>query len=159
MQSSYEKLNILANQHISGIQALRVSTYDMIPPVKNSSRLGAPLDRQEVISHIAERYGVAPDYPWPRWPGNAVFRHRGNRKWFGILMDVPAPRLGLAGEGKVDVLNVKVDPDDVAALKLADFILPAYHMNKENWVSVLIEGGVPDGVLADLLETSHRLTG
>ena len=116
------------------------------------------MDRQGLISHVAERYGVAPDYPWSRWPGNAVFRHRSNRKWFGILMDVPAERLGLAGEGKVDVLNVKVDPDDVAALRLADFILPAYHMNKENWVSVVIEGGIPDDMLADLLEMSHRLT-
>ena len=120
--------------------------------------MGAALDRNELISHVAERYGVAPDYPWPRYPGNTVFRHRGNRKWFGILMNVPAERLGLSGDGKVDVLNVKVDPDDAAALRLADFILPAYHMNKENWVSVLIEGGIPGGMLADLLEESHRLT-
>ena len=116
------------------------------------------MNRSQLISYVAERYGVAPDYPWPRYPGNAVFRHCGNRKWFGILMDVPAGRLGLEDDGKVDVLNVKVDPNDAAALRLADFILPAYHMNKENWVSVLIEGGIPDGMLADLLEESHRLT-
>ena len=121
-------------------------------------RLEAGVDRSGLISHISERYGAAPDYPWGRASNYAVFRHRESRKWFGVLMDVPAPRLGLAGEGKVDVLNVKVDPDDVAALRLADFILPAYHMNKENWVSVVIEGGIPDDMLADLLETSHRLT-
>ncbi len=61
--------------------------------------MGAALDRNELISHVAERYGVAPDYPWPRYPGNTVFRHRGNRKWFGILMNVPAERLGLSGDG------------------------------------------------------------
>ena len=116
------------------------------------------MNRNELITHVAERYSVAPEYPWSRWPSYAVFRHRGNRKWFGVLMDVPAARLGLEGEGKVDVLNVKVDPDDTAALRLADFVLPAYHMNKENWVSVVIEGGVPDDMLADMLETSHRLT-
>ena len=90
----------------------------------------------------------------PRWS----LSHHASRKWFGILMDVPASRLGLPGDGKVDVLNVKVDPDDAAALRLADFVLPAYHMNKQNWVSVLVEGGIPDDMLADLLETSHRLT-
>ena len=116
------------------------------------------MDRGGLISHVAERYGVAPDYPWPRWPNYAVFRHRGNRKWFCILMDVPAERLGLEGGGKVDVLNVKVDPDDAAALRLADFVLPAYHMNKENWVSVLVEGGIYDDMLFDLLETSRRLS-
>ena len=116
------------------------------------------MNRQELISHVAERYGVAPDYPWPRWPGNAVFRHQGSRRWFGILMDVPAHRLGLEGDVKVAVLNVKVDPVDVTALRLADFVLPAYHMNKQNWVSIVIGGGIPDDMLADLLEESHRLT-
>ena len=116
------------------------------------------MNRSELISHIAERYGVTPDYPWPRWPDYAVFRHRTSRKWFGVLMSVSAERLGLSGEGIVDVLNVKVDPDDGAALRLADFVLPAYHMNKENWVSVLIESGISDGMLANLLEESHRAT-
>jgi len=116
------------------------------------------MDRNELFSQVAQRYGVAPEYPWPRWPEHAVLRHTGNRKWFGIVMSVPASRLGLAGDGAVDVINVKADPDDVPALQLADGILPAYHMNKEHWVSVLIEGDVPDEMLLDLLETSHRLT-
>lgn len=116
------------------------------------------MDRAGLISYVAERYGVVPDHPWPRWPDYAVFRHCVNRKWFGILMDVPAERLGLAGEGTVDILNVKIDPGDAAALRLADYVLPAYHMNKESWVSVVIEGGVTDGMLVELLDTSHSLT-
>lgn len=87
-----------------------------------------------------------------------VLRHAGNRKWFGIVMDVPAARLGLEGNNKADVLNVKVDPSEAAALRLADGILPAYHMNKEHWVSVLLGGRVSDEMLIELLETSYRLT-
>ena len=67
-------------------------------------------------------------------------------------MDVPASRLGLSGEGKVDVLNVKVDTDHDAALSLADFVLPAYHIDKEKCASVLFEGGIADGMLDNLLE-------
>ena len=116
------------------------------------------MNRSELFTEIALRYESEPEYLWTRWPGYAVLRHTGNRKWFGVVMDVPATRLGLEGDGKVDILNVKVDPDDATALRLADGILPAYHMNKENWVSVLIEGSVPDEMLLDLLETSYRLT-
>lgn len=76
-------------------------------------------------------------------------------------MDVPASRLGLsetAADETVDILNVKVDPDDAIVLQLADSIMPAYHMNKENWISIAIEGDMPDTFVLDLLETSHRLT-
>ena len=73
-------------------------------------------------------------------------------------MNIPPSRLGLEGDGEIDILNVKVDPDDALVLRLADSILPAYHMNKKNWVSVVIEGDIPNELLLDLLETSHRLT-
>lgn len=119
------------------------------------------MKRTELLETVAERYGAQPEYLWARWPNYAVFRHAGNRKWFGVLMDVPASRLGLgeaAADEKVDILNVKVDPDDAIVLQLADSIMPAYHMNKENWVSIAIEDDIPDELVLDLLETSHRLT-
>ena len=116
------------------------------------------MNRSELFSQVAQRYGVEPEYPWSRSPDHAVLRHAGNRKWFGIVMNVPAYRLGLAGDDMVDVLNVKANPDDVPALQLADGVLPAYHMNKDHWISILIEDAIPDEMLLDLLETSHRLT-
>lgn len=116
------------------------------------------MNRNELFARVSQRYGTTPEYPWPRWPDHAVLRHAGNRKWYAIVMNVPAERLGLESEEMVDVMNVKVDPDDVSALQLAEGILPAYHMNKEHWISVLIESGIPDEMLLDLLETSHRLT-
>lgn len=116
------------------------------------------MDRDELFSHVSQRYGARPEYPWPRWPDHAVLRHNGNRKWFGIVMNVPAKRLGLEGDGTVDIVNVKADPEDVPALQLADGILPAYHMNKRHWISVILSGDLPDEMLLDLLETSYRLT-
>ena len=116
------------------------------------------MDRKALLSIVAQRYGTEPEYPWPRWPSHAVLRHAGNRKWFGIVMNVPAKRLGLAGDVMVDIMNVKASPEDVPALLLAEGILPAYHMNKEHWVSVVLGGNLPDEMLLDLLETSYRMT-
>jgi predicted DNA-binding protein (MmcQ/YjbR family) len=116
------------------------------------------MKRGELFSQVAQRYGTEPEYPWPRWPNHAVLRHAENRKWFGIVMNVPAVRLGLESEDMVDVVNLKADPDDVPALQLADGILPAYHMNKEHWVSIILGDALADEMLLDLLETSYRLT-
>ncbi len=116
------------------------------------------MTREELFAYVSERYGVQPEYLWAKWPHYAILRHPSNRKWFAGVFDVPAERLGLEGEGIVDVLNVKVDPDDALVLRLADDIMPAYHMNKKNWVSVRLEGTVPCELIEELLETSHRLT-
>ena len=116
------------------------------------------MNRTDLFTHIASVYGAEPEYLWSSAPNYAVFRHGDNRKWFAIVMDVPAARLGLEGEGAVDIMNVKADPHDVAALTQADGILPAYHMNKRYWISIVLDGGIPDDMLLDLLEISHRLT-
>ena len=116
------------------------------------------MNRSELFARIEDLYGATPEYLWRSAPNYAVFRHSENRKWFGIVMDVPAARLGLEGEGVIDILNVKVDPADALVLRLADGILPAYHMNKKNWISVVLEGGIPNDMLLGLLEMSFQLT-
>ena len=117
------------------------------------------MNRQELFAHVAEAYGAAPEYLWESTSDAAVLRHTENPKWFGIVMSVQAKRLGLGGDGPVDILNVKVDPADAAVLREADGILPAYHMNKQHWISIVIEdGSIPEGMLLGLLDTSYRLT-
>ena len=40
-----------------------------------------------------------------------VMRHPDTRKWFANIMDVPKDKLGLTGQQRVDVINVKLsDP-------------------------------------------------
>ena len=117
------------------------------------------MNRAELFAYVDEAYGVKPEYLWESTPDAAVLRHTENPKWFGIVMSVAAKRLGLKGDEPVDVLNVKVDPADAAVLREADGILPAYHMNKQHWISIVIENeNIPEGMLLSLLETSYRLT-
>ena len=117
------------------------------------------MNRAELFAYVAEAYGVTPEYLWESSPDAAVIRHTENRRWFGIVMSVQAKRLGLEGDTPVDVLNVKVDPADAAVLREADGILPAYHMNKQHWISIVIESeSIPEGMLLSLLDTSYRLT-
>lgn len=73
-------------------------------------------------------------------------------------MEVDKDRLGLPGEGACDVVNLKCVPEDVSALRLTKGILPAYHMNKNSWVSVLLDGSVPPELTCELLDTSFQLT-
>ena len=65
--------------------------------------------RDFVFDYIKKKYKILPDYPWMKYDDNAVFRHGDNRKWFALVMGVKREKLGLSGEGCVDVMNLKVD--------------------------------------------------
>lgn len=66
------------------------------------------MTRQELFTWIRQQYGTEPEYPWHDW--NAVLRHNDNNKWYGVVLEVSADKLGLPKAGIVDVLNVKSDP-------------------------------------------------
>ena len=116
------------------------------------------MTRDELVAGIAARYDIAPDYPWNNLPDACVFRHAGNRKWFCLFMPVPAHVLGREGEALVPLINVKARPEMVGSLRSMSGILPAYHMNKEHWVSVLLEEADAEliwGVLADSFQLTQ----
>ena len=116
------------------------------------------MTRQELLNHIADTYGITPDYPFEGDFTTAVFRHTDNRKWFAIAMRIPREKLGLTGEGHVDVVNLKVTPEMIPSLTQESGIFPAYHMNKSHWVTVALDGTAADGIVTFLVGVSFDLT-
>ena len=115
--------------------------------------------REQLISYVREKYGAEPEYLWMRWPEYAVFRHADNKKWFGIVMNVSRKKLGLFGDGTVDILNVKLNDPLLADLLIKEEgCLRAYHMGHGDWVSVLLDGTVSFGDVCGLLEKSWLAT-
>ncbi|MGI6264468.1 MAG: MmcQ/YjbR family DNA-binding protein [Acutalibacteraceae bacterium] len=114
--------------------------------------------RDGLLAYAADRFGVKPDYPWEKYPGYAVLRHRDSGKWFALLAPVPGDKLGLADPAPVEVVNLKCDPRMIGSLILNEGFAPAYHMNKLYWISVLLNGRVSDGQIEDLLDMSYALT-
>ena len=53
--------------------------------------------RKELFAYVAEHHQVNPEYLWKKNPNYAVLRHHYNRKWYAIIMDVEAEKLGLKG--------------------------------------------------------------
>ena len=93
-----------------------------------------------------------------KYPNNEVFRHSNNRKWFALIMDVPREKLGLSGTELLDVVNLKCDPILTGSLRREVGIFPAYHMNKANWITVALDGSVPDDTIRMLLDMSFETT-
>ena len=115
------------------------------------------MTRPELINYISERYSTDPEHPW--MDDNIIFRHSSNRKWFAIAMQVSYRTLGIVKEGIADVVNFKCGPLLMGAYRGRPGILPGYHMNKDNWVSILLDGTAEDSLIKELLQISYDMTG
>ena len=111
--------------------------------------------RERIMQYIQDTYGSQAEYLWADSPGNAIFRHPASKKWFAALMRVLPKKLGLAGEEPLDVMDTKCSPIMIGSLFSAKGFLPAYHMNKSHWISIVLDNSVPDDQITPLLELSY----
>lgn len=114
--------------------------------------------KNDVIKFIKQEYGAEPEYLWKKYPTFCVFRHVDNQKWFCLMGTLPRKILGAYGDGAVDFINVKCDKENTDFLRGVPGILPAYHMNKQNWITVLLDGTIPIKNVKKLIQDSFGLT-
>lgn len=76
----------------------------------------------------------------------AVYRVGG--KIFALTDVAPAP----------SSINLKAEPADVTGLvETYEAVTRGYHMNKKHWITVQLEGSLPEGLLEELIEDSYDL--
>ena len=106
------------------------------------------MKREEIFKYIKEKYNANPEYLWDDTPDAAIFRHQ-NKKWFALIMIVNSE----------EYINVKTEPVYSDLLRNQyDYIIPAYHMNKEHWNSIIISKNVDKELVYELIDQSYELT-
>lgn len=116
------------------------------------------MNREQLEKILCETYAADMDYPWIKYPNYEVFRHSNNKKWFALIMDVSKNKLGLAGDEILDIVNFKCDPALIGSLRMENGFFPAYHMNKDSWITVALDGTVDDEKIKALADMSYELT-
>lgn len=112
------------------------------------------------IEYIKTKYTAEPEFLWPdRYPGYAVFRHGDNKKWFALVATISSKSLGLKEDEMIDVINLKFDKNQTYDFaETSDHIFPAYHMNKNHWITIWLDGTLPNELLFELIKKSYLLT-
>lgn len=107
------------------------------------------MDREEAIKYCLELANTFQDFPFEDDPISCVIKHSENKKWFALFMKVN-------GE---EYLNVKTDPLYSELLRKSyEYIIPAYHMNKQHWNTVILDKEVDSDIVKDLINQSYDLT-
>lgn len=112
-----------------------------------------------LITHVREKYGDEPEFLWAKFPDNAIWRRKNNGKWYGAILTVERKKLGMRGEGKVEILDVRAEPLEAELLVDNAHIFKGYHMNKKHWITLPLDGTVPLSELIERLEESYYIAG
>lgn len=114
--------------------------------------------RNRIFEYAEEKYGTLPEYLWSRTPDCAVLRREDSGKWYAVIMDIKAGVIG-AGDGIADIINVKCDELMIGNLLLTEGFFPAYHMNKDKWITILLDGSVSEKMIFPLIDMSYDRVG
>lgn len=98
--------------------------------------------------YLLSKFDTLEDYPFG--PDVAVYKVKG--KMFATLSHKSN------SDPKVAGMNLKCDPEIAAALRdTFASVLPGYHMNKQHWNTVLLDGSVPVQEIKRMIDMSYVL--
>ena len=107
------------------------------------------------IKHVRDNYGEEPDYPF----GEEIFilRRADNGKWYAAFMKISAKKIGLESDEIIEVVNLKMKPEDVQRLVDEIHYFTAYHMNKKHWVTIPLDTAITTDELILRIDDSRKL--
>ncbi len=111
---------------------------------------------EKVMEFIFETYSDKAEFLF-KDSDTAVFRKGERKKWYAVVMNISRSKLGLKSDDKVYVLNVKLNPNDVALLVDYKGYFPAYHMNKKHWCTLILDGTLSDDEVFSAICCSYSL--
>lgn len=115
--------------------------------------------RDEVFAYAKRRYGTKPEYLWAKFPNYVILRHDDNKKWYGIIMNIPYEKIDSQKSGIVDILNIKLNDTLLRDLLIQqDGYYIGYHISRGNWLSVVLNGTVALDAVTHLLDVSFGVT-
>ncbi|MFD1392982.1 MmcQ/YjbR family DNA-binding protein [Lacticaseibacillus jixianensis] len=112
---------------------------------------------KKITAAIDETFAEQPEYLWKQFPNNAIIRRQDNRKWYALMVKVTPDKVGLTGADLIDLLVLRANPQTIQAQLKNGQALPAYHMNKEHWLSYQLDVGTPLETLMAAVKTSREL--
>jgi len=64
----------------------------------------------------------------------------------------------IAEDREPPAISLKCEPELSELLRSSyDAVRPGYHLNKRHWITVTLDGSLPDAYLLELIDMSHRL--
>ncbi|MBR2833876.1 MAG: MmcQ/YjbR family DNA-binding protein [Bacilli bacterium] len=139
----------------SFVGLVREKYIDLLNDIKDKCFINKPFitDQANRISSLIERkYNILPSFKWKEYD-YGVFCN--NNKWFGLIANVDRNKID-GKNGMVDIINLKVKC--ASELLNRKGFYKAYHMNKKNWITIILDESLKDEEIMELVDESYGYT-
>lgn len=153
----YMPLQYGTGSYAAEIRGEFVSLLEDIADHCYDNMLFASPQASRLSAWLKEKYEEEADFPFEDDDESGVFRLKGSRKWYALVMTIDSGHLGGKKHHEINIINLKVPPERRDALLQKEGIYPSYHMNHMHWITVLLDDAVSDDELHELVDTSRQL--
>ena len=113
---------------------------------------------KDVLHYVKDQYNSTIVKPFKTNPDiKALVTPKG--KWYALFLDVEYNKLqkDSLADSKVKIINLKHISSKISAITDNRNIFPAYHMNKNHWISVVLDNNIDTEYVKELIEISYNL--
>lgn len=110
-----------------------------------------------LTEYVRERYGRELEFLWDKFEGNAVWRRGDTNKWFAAVLTVSRRKLGLSSDEVVEIIDLRLPPEEMAALVDGKRYFGGWHMNKKHWYTIILDGSVEFEEICRRIDVSYSL--
>lgn len=112
---------------------------------------------KEIIDYIRAKYGDELEFLWQKFPDNAVWRRKDNKKWYGALLIIPKSKLVNHSKEMVEIIDLRINPEQVKSTIDNKKYFAGWHMNKNNWFTIILDGSVSTSEICQRIDESYGL--
>ena len=152
-----EYFNIKSKMNGSFVNEVRDNYINILNDIKHSccSKLYFINNQSnEITRYIMDNYSDIPEFLW-KDNDAGVFRNKKSKKWYGIIMKIDKSKISNL-KGETEVIILKIDPKIILKLLTKDGYYKAYHMNKKYWITIILDGTIPNNEIFNLIDASYN---
>lgn len=113
---------------------------------------------KEIIKYIKEKYDDDLEFLWKKFDDNAVWRNKKNNKWYGALLIVAENKIGIDSDKLIEIIDLRYQKEDIKNFINNETIFPGYHMNKDNWITIKLDGSLETKKIIELIDNSYKIS-
>ena len=110
-----------------------------------------------IIAYVRETYGDELEFLWAKTPDNAIWRRKDTQKWYAAVLTISRSKLGLPSDEMAEIIDLRIEPEQMEATVDNKKYFPGWHMNKRSWYTIILDGSVPEEEIYNRIDRSYRL--
>ena len=139
------------------INSVRNSYKDILIDIKNNCFDNLYFKYQQtnrIVNYIISKYSDYPEFPWDDC--NGIFRNKRNNKWYALIMLINKNKIDNINK-EIEVINLKLNEEEIKDLIKKEGYYQAYHMNKKMWITISLDDTLTDKEIIKCIDKSYEI--